>query len=394
MTIDKKKLTIQILAIFGLILTVKLALIYYTANYQKYALASFCSINEFIDCDGAAKTTTAQFWGIPLAYWGMLFYFTVIFLTVVDKLKNIKFLRFLEVFKNPNSYITFLGTIAFLISMILAGISVFRIHKLCILCVITYLVDFGIALTASSANWKGFINDFKTTYADFIDGAKKYKKTFITLIILSASFLTYTNISCVFVPHIKTQKEFLKYRKMKANPYKITGNVLGNENADVVVELYSDYVCPMCYIHNIMLHKAAKEFSNIKIVHHNIPFDKECNPYISFNMHPKACFMAKAALAAEKQNNYWGMASLLYEKQPKNQKEAIKLAKKIGLNEEQFISDINSSEIMNKLKSEIEESGNRNIDSTPTMYVNKHKVVGIMPYKKLRNILIKNGAKN
>ena len=144
MSIDKKKLTIQILTAIGFLLTIKLACIYYVANYEKYALSSFCSINDFIDCDGAAKSSVSQFWGIPLAYWGMLFYITIFFLTIVDKLKQIKFLKFLEVFKNPVSYITMLGTVAFACSMVLAGLSLFKIHKLCVLCVITYFIPSNI----------------------------------------------------------------------------------------------------------------------------------------------------------------------------------------------------------------------------------------------------------
>ena len=74
MKIDKKKLAIQILTFVGLLLSVKLACIYYVANYEKYALSSFCSINDFIDCDGAARATVSQFWRMPLAYWGSFFY--------------------------------------------------------------------------------------------------------------------------------------------------------------------------------------------------------------------------------------------------------------------------------------------------------------------------------
>ena len=288
---------------------------------------------------GVAKTTTAQFWGIPLAYWGMLFYITVLFLTVVEKLKNIKFLKFLEVFKNPNAYISVLAVIAFLISMILAGISAFRIHKVCVLCVLTYFVDLIIALIASNGKFKEIVSNCKTTAVDFIDGAKKYTKTFVVLLIASVSFLIYTGSTYHFVPHIKKMKEIQKYRKMKVNPYRVKGNILGNEKADVVIDLYSDYVCPLCYIHNIMLHKAVKEFSNIKIIHHNFPFDKECNPSITFTMHPNACFMAKGAIASKKQNNYWEMSSLLYEKQPKNIEELIKLAEQLNFDKDKFISD-------------------------------------------------------
>ena len=90
MIVDKKNFSIQILALIGLALSIKLALIYYTANYNQYALSSFCSINDFVDCDGAARSSYSQFLGIPLAYWGIFFYIIVLFLTVVNKLKTIK----------------------------------------------------------------------------------------------------------------------------------------------------------------------------------------------------------------------------------------------------------------------------------------------------------------
>ena len=192
MNIDKKKLAIQILAFIGLLLSIKLACIYYVANYEKYALSSFCSINDFVDCDGAARSTVSQFWGIPLAYWGIFFYLTVLFMTVVDYFKKFKLLKFLEVFKNPISYIGTLGTIAFICSMTLAGLSIFKIHKLCILCFITYFIDLLITLVACSGMFKEIVAAFKTTFVDFIAGAKQYTKTFIVLVILATSFLVYS----------------------------------------------------------------------------------------------------------------------------------------------------------------------------------------------------------
>jgi protein-disulfide isomerase/uncharacterized membrane protein len=390
---DKRKLLILILSLTGFALTVKLAMIYYVANYVQYALPSFCTISELIDCDGVAKTTLAQFWGIPLAYWGMLFYLTVIFLTIVDKLKNVKFLKFLEVFKNPSSYITFLGTLAFVISMVLAGLSIFRIQKICLLCIATYFIDLLIALISSSCSLKNIIYSYKETYIDFIDGAKKYTKTFIVLVLLATSFLLYSRLTYSFVPHVKRVKELQRYHKMKFNPYRVSGNTLGEENANVVVELYSDYVCPLCYVHNIMLHKAVKEFSNVRIIHHNYPFDKECNPYIGFSMHPNACFMAKGAIAARKQGNYWEMASLLYENQPKNIDDLKELAKRLNFDEKKFLEDFNSKATYSELEEEVQHADSLDIDSTPTMYVNGDKVVGVMPYKELEEVLIKHGAK-
>ena len=393
MKFDKQYVWIRILALIGFALTVKLAMIYYSANYDQYALSSFCSINDFIDCDGVAKTTTSQFLGIPLAYWGMLFYITVFFLTFAEKLNKIKILSFLEVFKEPKAYIGFLGTIAFLFSMVLAGISVFKLHKICILCIATYIIDFVIALIATNGMFKNILKAFKTTFLDFIDGAKKYTKTFITLLIFATSFLAYTGITLNFVPHIKSYKSIIKYRKIKYNPYRVKGNTLGVDNAEVTIELYSDYVCPLCYINNIMIHQAAKEFKNIKIIHYNYPFDKVCNSAFDYSMHPNACFMSRAALAAKKQDNYWEMSSLLYENQPRTEEKVIELAKIANLDINQFLKDFNSEETNNLLKLDIQKGNENGINATPTMYINGEKVVGVKPYYKLKEILTEHGAK-
>lgn len=392
MKIDKRKLAIQILSVIGLALSVKLAMIYYVANYEKYALSSFCSINNFIDCDGAAKSLYSQFLGIPLAYWGMLFYLIIMFLTVVDKLKNLKFLRFLEVFKNPMLYITAIGTFAFIVSMSLAGISIFKIKKLCILCVVTYFIDFLIALISVS-NWKDYFSSFRTTFFDFIDGIKKYPKTFVILLIMSVSFLSYSEITDCFLPHIRKAKEIRAYMKMTENPYRVNGNLLGTDDAEVVIDLYSDFGCPICYIHNIMLHKAVKDYSNIKIVHHNLPFDKECNYEISATMHPGACYMARAAIAAGQQGNYWGMSSLLYEKHPMNDEALVELIDKLGLDKNKFFNYMNSKEVKNKIQQDLNKSYDLDIDGTPTMIIDGEKKVGIMSYEDLQKLLEDHGAK-
>jgi protein-disulfide isomerase/uncharacterized membrane protein len=394
MDIKRKNIVIQILSLVGLALTIKLAFIYYSANYDEYALSSFCSINDFIDCDGVAKTKAAQFLGIPLAYWGMFFYVLILFLTVVDNLKKIKCLNFLDVFKSNISYISTLGSISFLISMILAGISVFNIHKLCILCVVTYFINLIIALIASDGMFKTIVKNFKITVSDFLSGVKKYPKTFVILLLAMVSFLCYSGITLNFVPHIKRSQSILKYRKIKYNPYRVKGNVLGNENGKVVVHLYSDYVCPLCYINNIMLHQAVKEFDNIKVVHHNYPFDKECNKYMAINIHPNACFMSRGAIAAKNQGNYWEMSSLIYEQQPKSMDEMLKLSEQLGFDKIKFVNDFNSEETSSEIYKEIEDAQQYEIDATPTMIINGDKIVGVKPYYELKDILIKYGAIN
>ena len=72
-----RRISIVILTLLGLVTAIKLSLIYADANFNPYALPSFCSINSFIDCDSVAKTTFSQFLGIPLAFWGLCLYLFV-----------------------------------------------------------------------------------------------------------------------------------------------------------------------------------------------------------------------------------------------------------------------------------------------------------------------------
>ena len=392
MTIDKKKLTISILPIIGIITTIKLAIIYYNANFNPYALSSFCSVNDFIDCDGIAKTTESQFFGIPLAYWGMFLYAFIFLMLFVDKLKNIRFLKFLEVFKNPYSYIAALGVISFTISMILLCLSLFEIKKLCVLCAFTYLLNLLIGMVA--ARGIGFKEAFKQSFIDFRDALKikPYAIAFGIVMIIAASFLTYTSVSYVFAPQLKKQKEFKEFTKAKKNKYAVSGNLLGVENPTVELHAYTDYRCPMCFAYNIMIHKLAKEMKNVKIIHHNMPLDTECNKYLRREFHQGSCMMAKYAIAAEKQGKFWDMNNLLFEKQPNTEKEILELAQKLNLDLNKLQDDANSLDTMHKIQADIDEASSMGINGTPSTVINGKSHVGMKPYSELKQWVTDEGG--
>ena len=379
----KKKISIGLISIIGIITTIKLAIIYYNANFNLYALPSFCSVSDFIDCDGIAKTSEAQFLGIPLAYWGMFLYTFILLLLFVDKLKNIKFLKFLEVFKNPYCYIASLGLISFTISMILLGLSLFEINKLCILCAFTYLLNLLIGFVAIDFKVQNFVTAFKQSYLDFIDAikVKKYLIAFIAVMFIACGFLAYTRITFKFAPQVKRQMEFKEFTKAKTNKYAVKGNTLGDENAKLIVYTYSDYQCPICFAHNIMMHKLAKEIKGIKIIHKNLPLDTDCNKYLLSPFHEGSCIDARYAIAAEKQGKFWEMNNILFEKKPKTEDEILKLVQNMEFDMEKLQEDANSFETAQQIKSEIDEAYKRGINGTPTTVINNDAYVGIKKYK-------------
>lgn len=389
----KKKITIASIALVGIITTIKLAVIYYNANFNPYALSSFCSVNDFIDCDGIARTPEAQFLGIPLAYWGMFYYAFVFLMLFAQKLKNVKLFKFMEVFKNPMDYIASLGLFAFCVSMILLCLSLFDIKKLCVLCAFTYILNLAIGCVATDFKNGGFIHSVKQSINDFLDAIKikKYLIALIAVLAVAVGFLTYTRVTFKFAPQVKRQMEFKEF-KHKKNQYAVKGNLLGDENAKTIVYVYSDYQCPICPVHNVMVHKLAKEMKNIKIVHKNLPLDTSCNAYLQSPFHQGSCIDAQYVIAAEKQGKLWDMNEILFEKKPQTEDEILKLVENQGFDLEKLQEDANSLETMNQIKDEIDFAYKHGINGTPSTMINNEVYVGVKPYKEFKEWVEKNGA--
>ena len=72
----------------------------------------------------------------------------------------------------------------------------------------------------------------------------------------------------------------------------------------------------------------------------------------------------------------------------------LKLADELGFNKDKFISDFKSEKTAKEIETELNKAVDLDIDSTPTMYVNGDKIVGVKPYYELKEILIKHGAKH
>lgn len=378
----KKTILIAVLTAVGFLLTVELSLIFFKVNFNDQFSASFCSVNNLIDCDGVAKTSYSMFLGIPLALWGMLLYTVVIFLNFVhiiqDKFKNTIF----DVFKHPKSYIATLGLLSFSISMILAGISIFKINKICALCFVTYFIDLLIAIVAKS---KGsfFAQDIKATFVDFIDGVKKYTLLFILALVTFIALVAYTSTSLVLSPNLKMQKSFDSFAKMRKNEYAVSGNILGDPKGEKVY-IYSDFLCPFCKITNIMMSKFAQEQEGVEVIHKNFPLDNTCNKYVPNTVHPGACILAKYALAAQKQDKYWDMSNLIFDEQPKNESELLYLSEKININIPKLIQDAASAEIEQELQNQIEAAHKNGIYGTPTIVIDNIPYISAMPYYKIR----------
>lgn len=388
---------ILVLLLIGLIATIYLAQVYYDANFNQYSLGHFCTVNDFIDCDGVARTTESQFLGIPLAYWGLFLYAFITMLLFVDKLKKIPFLKFLEVFKNKFHYIASLGLIAFTISMSLLCVSLFGIHKLCVVCALTYILNLVIGIVAVIGIKGNFIGAIKQSWIDFTDALKPipYRIAFIVVMLCACGFLGWAFTTAKFSPALKFDREFGEFAKATTNKYAVKGNVLGSDAKDaVVLKVFSDYKCPMCFACNIMVHKLATEFKNLRIEHHALPLDTSCNKYLTQEFHHGSCIMAQYAEAASKQNKFWEVHSLFFEKKPSTEPEVLEVLKNsgLGIDMEKIKKDAHSPEVNKAIQDDIDYAVSHKQIGTPAIQLGDEFEMGVKGYPEFKQWIKKHGG--
>lgn len=209
--------------------------------------------------------------------------------------------------------------------------------------------------------------------------------------LIAGGFLAYTRITFVFAPQVKRQYEFKEFMHKK-NKYAVTGNLLGDEDAKVIIYTYSDYQCPICPVHNSMMHKLAKEMKGIKIVHRNLPLDTDCNKYLQGPFHYGSCIDARYSIAAEKQGKLWDMNNMLFEKKPQTEEDVLKYAADMGFDMEKLQEDANSPETQKEIKDQIDDAYKRGIQGTPSTMINNEVYIGIKTYKEYQEWVEKLGA--
>ncbi len=149
----------------------------------------------------------------------------------------------------------------------------------------------------------------------------------------------------------------------------IGDHVYGKSDSKVVVYEYADFQCGGCAA-------ADRNMSTIKTLYK----DKVAFVFRNFPLtsgHPNALAAASAAEAAQYQGKYWEMNTLLFEKQSEWSSLSITdrgqafvgYAKQLGLQENQFKTDLARKEIQDKITTDRALAGKINVNSTPTFYI-------------------------
>ncbi|MBI2069132.1 MAG: thioredoxin domain-containing protein [Elusimicrobia bacterium] len=152
------------------------------------------------------------------------------------------------------------------------------------------------------------------------------------------------------------------------------GRVRGPIGAPITIEEFSDFQCPSCKRAQPVLHELMSLYPNdVKLVFKHFPLEM---------MHASARLAAKATECARRKNKFWEYHDTLFERQEvwsKSQNvrdDFLVYAKELALNEAEFNGCLDDAKINLAVSADAAEAQSRQVESTPTFFLEGVRLVG------------------
>ena len=362
--------TVAVLALGGVLDSVYLSISHYRV-YTDIAYESFCAISKSINCDTVSQSTYSIFLGIPVPVWGIIGYsFLLLFLP---------FAWSREAQKQRIWPVLFSISLTFSIySVILAYISTFYIHSYCIMCIVSFGINFLLLyFTWIIRKRFGTLSIVKGMKLDIAFLWQKKKKTIP--IFLSALCIV-ISLSISFPPYWKYSLPVLS----KSIPTGITEDGypwIGAENSELEITEFTDYQCFQCKKMHFFLRKLVeKNPDKIKLIHRHFPMDQKYNPIVKEPFHVGSGKMALLAEYAQTQGKFWEMNDVLFGIAGNTKFINIKkLAEKVGLDYRALSYSTKNGMIRYKVKHDIAIGMKLGINGTPGYVIDGKVYLGQIP---------------
>lgn len=136
----------------------------------------------------------------------------------------------------------------------------------------------------------------------------------------------------------------------------------GSASASAFLVEFSDFQCPACKGFLPTVESIVNQYGDKLLYAYR---------YFPLAQHPYAMKAAIAAEAANRQGKFWELHELLFADQDKLSDELVQEhAKKIGLNMDQFNSDLKDSSVQAAVDKDQSDGNRFGVNATPTFYLN------------------------
>jgi uncharacterized membrane protein/protein-disulfide isomerase len=347
--------------------------------------ASFCDINATVSCSDVLLSRYSTAYGVPIAIYGAIWFAGILVLLGAATWGG-ETLR-----ENVPGYIFALSTAALAIVLYLGYISFAVLKVYCPLCLTADAAVVGLFIVSGSATSfpmttlpKRFLRDVKTSFVTPVA---------ITVIVLFAvgagsAVALFARESAIAegaaasaVAQAASTDRRSDFERWYATQPRVP-LIVPNEGAKVLIVDFSDFQCPFCRQAYAALKPIIDKYNaatpnTVRLVLKDFPLDSKCNEAVqNGGPHPFACEAAVAVRLAKAKGREQALEDHLFANQQDFSSENIrKWAREIG-----GVTDFDAkyASTIEQVKGDIAFGHTLQVGSTPTMFINGVKVVGVL----------------
>lgn len=359
---------INLISLIGVGISVVQTQHFYDVRNGTSGFKSFCNVSETMNCDLVAASPYAELLGLPLSSFAAGWFLALFF---VSLLAHNRFWRRESL--RASLGISIVGN---LISLFYLFVMVFKVKTYCLLCMGLDGINLLALILVLTLKPEGF--------SEHKPDIQKWKVLFGGILgSLVIGMLLLKVLDSYSIQ--KSDVEELANSVLNTPPLAIqiddTYPSFGPKTAPITIVEFSDFQCPFCRIGAFAVHSVQNRYpENVRVIFKNFPLDQACNPQVQQSAHPYACEAAKIAYCANKQGKFKQVYEQFFDLQstfaPGRQ---LEIAKSQGVDANQIQGCMDSEETRMAISKDIHEAVTLGVKSTPTFFVNGHKMLGAYP---------------
>ena len=370
--------TVVIFALAGLADSVYLSVSHYRV-YTDIGYKSFCAISRTINCDTVSQSPFSIFLDVPVPVWGIIGY--TFFLLLMP------FAWSRAVGEKRIWTMLFMLSLGFsLYSIVLAVITTFYIHSYCIMCILSYGINFFLLyylwMLRKRFACEGILKALGQDL--YFLGINKARTGSVFLPFLIAAGLT-----VLYFPNYWTFKPPAQSAAIPTGTTEDGHPWIGAESPELVITEYTDYLCFQCKkMHYYLREIIAKNPDKIKLVHRHFPMDHEYNFIVKYPFHVGSGKMALLAVHAAAKGKFWQMNDTLFGIAGETQKINFKdIANRTGLDYAELLNSISDPKGLHQLKVDIWKGMKLRMTGTPSFQIDGKVYQGQIPPEIFKKVL-------
>lgn len=382
--LSKAMLAILALSAVGLAASIYLTNLHHQIFTGKLEDFGFCGISRTISCEAVSASPYSSIFGVPLSWLGVLLYLFWIVLAAAALHKPDQQSRL----ATGLVLVTSAAAVAF--NLYLGQLMFFRLDTICLLCLLTYLVNLVCLLLAIRLAKGSLLPTAVSAIRALLpfSGETRYGFVLIAVGIIAVGLVGQLQMQKSIAEASKFDADgFRKYQATERRQVDTASDPFhGGADARLTIVEFSDFQCPHCRKAHVVLQTVLTGYGDrIKFVFKNLPLE----------FHHSSRALAQLGEAAHRQGKFWPVHDLVFDRQAEfkdretavGSKELNQFARDAGLDMARLEKDFADPATAAAVEADLQEARRLNIQSTPVFLFNGLLIRGLPPPAILRRII-------